>query len=418
MEMEKIHINSSKLSDVIEKFDKPTKIYIPLMDKNGNSYKMLVKVGDYVYKGDKVANCEKFDFPINSSVSGYVASIDTKFISNGNECECIVIENDYKEKVRKNRVIGNKKDNYSKDDFINDLRNSGIVGLGGSGFPSFIKYNTDGIKYLLINAVECEPFISSDKAVIYNYSEDILECIDNILDIMEIDKAIIVIKKSNTRYIDVLNKFIGTYPNISIYSTMDFYPNGWERLVVKNTLGISYDKYPSEKGIIVSNVSTIYAIYEMLKENKSLCERIVTISGNGIKKKCNVKVKVGTLASDIINGFNEYKKIKNPIFIAGGPMMGNSLPSDDMVITADVNSILVISDFDSKLLPCIKCGKCTRVCPSGLAPVLIMTSINDKNKLKCLDTSKCIECGLCSYVCPSKIEVREFVREAKKKVNE
>lgn len=93
-------------------------------------------------------------------------------------------------------------------------------------FPSFIKYNTDGIKYLLINAVECEPFISSDKAVIYNYSEEILECIDNILDIMEIDKAIIVIKKSNTRYIDVLNKFIGTYPNISIYSTMDFYPNG------------------------------------------------------------------------------------------------------------------------------------------------------------------------------------------------
>ena len=118
--MEKIHINSSKLSDVIEKFDKPTKIYIPLMDKNGNSYKMSVKVGDYVYKGDKVANCEKFDFPINSSVSGYVASIDTKFISNGNECECIVIENDYKEKVRKNRVIGNKKDNYSKDDFIKE----------------------------------------------------------------------------------------------------------------------------------------------------------------------------------------------------------------------------------------------------------------------------------------------------------
>lgn len=416
--MEKVHINSSKLSDVIEKYDKPINIFIPLMDKNGNSYKSLVKIGDYVYKGDIIARCEKLDFGINSSVSGKVIGFDTKFISNGIKCDCVVISNDYKEKVRKNRVIGNRKDNYSKDDFINDLRNNGIVGLGGSGFPSFIKYSADGIKYLLINAVECEPYISCDKAIIYNYSEEILEGIDNILDIMGIEKAIIVIKKSNTRYIDALNKFIGTYPNISIYSTMDFYPNGWERLVVLNTLGISYDKYPSEKGIIVSNVSTIYAIYEMLKENKSLCERVITISGSGIKKKCNVKVKVGTLASDVISNFNEYKKIKNPIFIAGGPMMGNSLPSDDMVITASVNSILVVSDFDNKVLPCIKCGKCTRVCPSGLSPVLIMTSINDKNKLKCLDTSKCIECGLCSYICPSKIEVREFVREAKKKVNE
>ena len=414
MDMEKVHIDSSKLSLAIELALKPTYIYIPLSDKNGNSYKALVSSGDYVYKGDKVAVCERIDFPINSSVSGYVTGFDTKFISNGDKCQCIVIQNDYKEKVRKNRVIGKKKDNYSREDFINDLRDNGIVGLGGSGFPSFIKYNTDGIKCLLVNAVECEPFISSDKAVIYNYSDEILEGISSILDIMGIEKAIIVIKKSSSECISALNKFIGTYPNISIYTTMDFYPNGWERLVVFNTLGISYDRYPSEKGIIVSNVSTIYAIYEMLKENKSLSHRVITISGDGIKKKCNVMVKNFTLASDVINNFNEYKKIKNPVFIAGGPMMGNSLPSDDMVITPSVNSILVISDFDSKVLPCIKCGKCARVCPSGLAPVLIMSSINDKNKLKSLDTSGCIECGLCSYICPSKIEVREFVREAKK----
>lgn len=418
MDMEKVHINSGKLSLDIEKFDKPINVYIPLRDKNGNCYNSLVKKGDYVYKGDMVAVCEKIGFPTNSSVSGYVTGIEDKFISNGDKCKCIVIENDYKEKVRKNRVIGNRKDNYSKDDFINDLRNNGIVGMGGSGFPSFIKYNTSDVKYLLVNAVECEPFISSDKAIIYNYSEEVLEGISSVLDIMGIDKAIIVIKKSNTECISSFNKFIGTYPNISIYSTMDIYPNGWERRVVFNTLGISYDKYPSERGIIVSNVSTIYAIYEMLKENKSLCERVITISGDGIKKKCNVKVKIGTLASEVIGNFNEYKKIKNPIFIAGGPMMGNSLPSDDMVITASVNSILVVSDFDSKVLPCIKCGKCSRVCPSGLSPVLIMNSVNNKNRLKCLDTSKCIECGLCSYVCPSKIEVREFVREAKKKVNE
>ncbi len=412
--MEKVHINSGKLSLGIDSFDKPTYIYIPLKDKNGNSYKALVSDGDYVYKGDKVAICERIDFPINSSISGYVKGFDSKFISNGDKCECIVIQNDYKEKVRKNRVIGKKRDNYSREDFINDLRDSGIVGLGGSGFPSFIKYNSDGIRYLLVNAVECEPFISSDKAIIYNYSEEILEGISDILDIMGIERAIIVIKKSSRECISVLNKFIGSYPNISIYNTMDFYPNGWERLVVFNTLGISYDRYPSEKGIIVSNVSTIYAIYQMLKRNDSLSCRVITTSGNGIKKKGNVLVKCYSLASFVIDNYSGYKKGGNLVFIAGGPMMGNSICSDDMVIDPSVNSILVMSDIDDKVLPCIKCGKCSRVCPSGLSPVLIMKYISDKNKIKSLNTSKCIECGLCSYVCPSKIEVREFVREAKK----
>lgn len=415
--MEKIHITSSKIKDDILKYDKIDKIYIPLKDKNNNIYKKAVKKGDYVYKGSIVAINKEKDLSLHSTISGYIEDNDVKYISNGKECECIVISNDYKEKIEKNKIIRKKKDNYTKEDFIKDLKNNGIVGLGGSSFPTYIKYNTDNIKYLLINAVECEPFISCDKALIYNNSEEILEGIDRILEIMNIDKAIIVIKNTSTKYINMLNKYIGTYPNISIYTTDDIYPNGWERLVVKNTLGITYDKYPSEKGIIVSNVSTIYSIYEMLKSNKPLCERVITIYGNGIKKKCNVKVKIGSLASDIINNISEYKQIKDPLFIVGGPMMGNSLPSDDVVITPDVNCLMVISNIDSKVLPCIKCGKCIGVCPSNLSPVLIMNSINKTNDLKKLDVNKCIECGLCSYICPSKIEVREFVRSAKEKVN-
>ena len=410
--------SSNKIDYNIEMYIKPEFVYVPLENKNGTTYKYLVKEGDYVYKGMIVAINKDNNFPVHSSVSGYAVCGTNKLISNGKRIKCVVIENDFKEKYEKSKLKSKDINSYTKELFINDLRDNGISGLGGADYPTFLKYSMDNIKCLIVNGVECEPFVSCDKAVMANYADSILEAIDNILEIVKIPRAIITVKSNDIKSIRMFNKYIKTYPNISLRLVEDAFPNGWERLVVRNTLSIEYDKYPSEKGIIVSNVSTIYAIYEMLKENKSLCERIVTISGNGIKKKCNVKVKVGTLASDIINGFNEYKKIKNPIFIAGGPMMGNSLPSDDMVITADVNSILVISDFDSKLLPCIKCGKCTRVCPSGLAPVLIMTSINDKNKLKCLDTSKCIECGLCSYVCPSKIEVREFVREAKKKVNE
>ena len=236
------------------------------------------------------------------------------------------------------------------------------------------------------------------------------------MEIMKIPKAYIVMKETNTDSIKMINKYIKTYPNISTSLVKDAYPNGWERLVVKNTLGIEYDKYPSEKGIIVSNVSTIYAIYEMIEYNRPLTERIITITGPGIKKKRNVKVKIGALASEVIAALDGYKDIENPLFIAGGPMMGNSIPTDDVIITKDINCLLVIEDHFEKNLPCIKCGKCMEVCPVGIYPVLIMENRDNINKINKLNAIKCIECGLCSFTCPSKIEVREFVRIAKEKV--
>ena len=412
-----VHINSSKLPNEIEKYAKPEVVYIPLENKSGITYKHLVKEGDYVYKGQVVAVNEKINFPIHSSVSGYATYGSSKIISSGKKIKCIVVENDFKEKYEKSKMIKKNISSYSKEEFIDDLRNNGITGLGGSDFPTFLKYNSDNIKYLLVNAVECEPFISCDKAVIYNNAESILEAIDNIMEIMKVPSSIVVIKESDKSSLDSLNKYIGTYPNIKIKTVKDAYPNGWERLVVKNALGVEYKKYPIEKGIIVSNVSTIYAIYEMLKYNRPLTERVITITGPGIKNKKNIKVKIGSLASEVINSLEGYKDIKNPLLIAGGPMMGNSLPTDDVIITKDLNCILVIEDHFEKNLPCIKCGKCMEVCPAGIFPILIMENRDKIKNLQMLEPEKCIECGLCSYICPSKIEVREYVRIAKEKVN-
>lgn len=412
-----VHISSNnKINYDIAMYLKPEEIYVPLENKNGITYKHLVKEGDYIHKGQIVAINEKINFPIHSSVSGYAAFGSTKIIGNGKKIKCVVVKNDFKEKYEKSKLVKKEISSYSKEDFIETLRANGITGLGGSDFPTFIKYNTEKIKYLLVNAVECEPFISCDKAVIHNYADRILECIDNIMEIMKIPKAYIVMKETNTDSIKMINKYIGTYPNIKTSLVKDAYPNGWERLVVKNTLGIEYDKYPSEKGIIVSNVSTIYAIYEMLEYNRPLTERVITITGPGIKKKRNVKVKIGALASEVISELEGYKNIKNPLFIVGGPMMGNSLPTDEVIITKDINCLLVIEDHFEKNLPCIKCGKCMEVCPVGIYPVMIMENRDNIKKVKELSPDKCIECGLCSFTCPSKIEVREFVRIAKEKV--
>lgn len=407
-----------KVKKEMLEFIKPQKIYIPLENKSGIKYKKLVNVGDYVFKGQVVAINESIDFPIHSSVSGYVVENESNELNTGKKVECIVIENDFKEKYKDKLGSIKEISNYSKEEFIELLKTSEITGLGGSDFPTFLKYNTDSkINYLLVNGVECEPYISCDKVVMSKYMEKILEAVDAILEIMKIKKAYIVVKSSNIESQKVINKYINTYPNIKLALMPDMYPAGWERNVVEVVLHKKYDKYPVEVGAIVSNVSTIYAIYEMLKYNTPLTERIITITGTGIRKPSNIKVKIGTKLSEIIENIEGYKDIKKPIFIAGGPMMGSSLPSDNLIVTRDLNCVLVIDDIELTNYPCIKCGKCTNVCPVHLLPVMIMNNIGNEKKLKELMPQKCIECGLCSYICPSKIEVREYVRIAKGRVN-
>ncbi len=407
-----------KVKKEMLEFIKPQKIYIPLENKSGIKYKKLVNVGDYVFKGQVVAINESIDFPIHSSVSGYVVENESNELNTGKKVECIAIENDFKEKYKDKLGSIKELSNYSKEEFIELLKTSEITGLGGSDFPTFLKYNTDSkINYLLVNGVECEPYISCDKVVMSKYMEKILEAVDAILEIMKIKKAYIVVKSSNIESQKVINKYINTYPNIKLALMPDMYPAGWERNVVEVVLHKKYDKYPIEVGAIVSNVSTIYAIYEMLKYNTPLTERIITITGTGIRKPSNIKVKIGTKLSEIIENIEGYKDIKKPIFIAGGPMMGSSLPNDNLIVTKDLNCVLVIDDIELTNYPCIKCGKCTNVCPVHLLPVMIMNNIGNEKKLKELMPQKCIECGLCSYICPSKIEVREYVRIAKGRVN-
>ena len=289
------------------------------------------------------------------------------------------------------------------------LRENGITGLAGSDFPTYIKYDTDKkIKYLIVDGAECEVYASDDGALMMNYAEEILEGIDAIMEIMGIEKAYIAINERNEGIIKKILKYIYTYPNIKVYSLPDAYPNGYERYLVSEILGLTYDRLPIEVGVINENVSTIYAIYEMLKYHKPLTERIVTLAGEGVKNPCNYKLKIGTNLSELLMKTNNFKKIKNPILIAGGAMMGKSIASDDFIITKDVNCVLLLEENQEKVYPCIKCGKCSEVCPVGIIPSKIL---DDPKRALDFKINKCVSCGLCSYVCPSKIEVRDEINK-------
>ena len=247
--------------------------------------------------------------------------------------------------------------------------------------------------------------------------EEILECVDAIMEINGIDKAFIAIKRKDQELKKVLDLCIGTYLKIKIIQVPDLYPIGWDRSLVKYICNKTYNKTSIEQGIVTNNVSTIYAIYEALKYAKPLTERIVTFTGNAMNKPQNVYVKVGTLIDEVIEKTGGCKD--DCYFVAGGPMMGTSLESNELVITPNLNCVLALKNINKNYIgTCTRCGKCVSVCPSKLSPVLIKDNIKSKSKLKELQADKCSKCGLCSYICPANINLRNIVNEAKEMIGD
>lgn len=402
-------------------FLNPNNVFIPLIIGTETNISVFVKKGDYVYKGNLLGKSQgKFSLPILASVSGTVIGFEEKYYLNGKKVKCIVIKNDFKELALNKYSVVENINQIKKETFIELLKNNSIVGMGGANFPTYIKYSTEQkIKTLIVNAVECEPYITADYVLIVEHAEEILECINAILKINGIDEAYIAIKKYNTKLINAFNKYIGTYPNIKIHETLNIYPMGWEKNVVESVLNRTYDKLPIEIGVVVNNVSTIYAIYESIKYNKPLTSRIVTFTGEGFENAKNINVKIGTSVREVIEKNLKYKNKSELLFIAGGPMMGNSIPSDDIIVTPNLNCVLVIpKNKELESINCLRCGLCMKYCPAKLTPVLIKDNLNNSDKLKSYQVNRCIECGLCSFVCPSKINVRDYVRRAKEIIRE
>ena len=253
----KVKIDKHKLTkEELIVYNKPKKVYIPLISGNDTNITILVNKGEYVYKGSIVGK-RKGDFriPIHASVSGTVLDFEERTCYNGEKVKCVVIENDFKEKIEQKLSIKKNINQYSKEEFLELLKESGIIGMGGAGFPTYVKYESKNINTLIVNAVECEPYIMADYALAKVKCEEILETIDAILEINKINEAIIAIKKENVVLKQIFDNFIGTYLKIKIKLVPNVYPMGWEKALIKQITGKDYDNYPSDIGIIVNNIS-------------------------------------------------------------------------------------------------------------------------------------------------------------------
>lgn len=395
----------------IETYLKPQYIYIPI-----NNVTLLNNKGDYIYKGQMIGKTkDKYPIPVISSVSGFIVDVVKILDSKNNIVDAFKIENDFKEKIQNKKEI-KKITDYTKEEFIKKIEESAIVGLSGNGFPTYQKYKKDNIKTLIVNAVECEPYITSDQVLLEQKIEDILESINAIMQINKIEEGFIAIKKSNKRLKSIIEKYMGTYSNIKLSLVDNYYPVGYKKDLICEIKKIDYDKLPNDpakRNIIVENVSTIYAIYEALKYQKPLTERIITITGEMVKKPVNILIKMGTNLNEVITILG-YKRKDDIVLIAGGPMMGKSLENDNVIISPNITGFTILKYQNQISNNCIRCGKCILACPSKIEPVLIKDNINNKEKIEKLNPKKCIECGLCSYVCPAKINLRDYVVKAKR----
>ncbi|HAM64087.1 MAG: electron transporter RnfC [Firmicutes bacterium GWF2_51_9] len=391
-------------------------VYIPLMSMFSTNIEVLVKEGDSVKVGTMIAKrSDHMTVPFFSSVSGKVVGKQTIMHAVLKPLEHLVIENDgLYEKEQPFSPIDFEK--ATREELVDFMMNAGIVGCGGAGFPTYMKYkNPQNISTLIINAVECEPYITADYREISNNIDDLVLGVKAMLKLSTAKEAWIAIKSPKKELIAKVRAALVGVSGIVVKEVPDVYPMGWERTLVYQLLKKRYDRLPSEIGCIVNNATTAIAFAKAIRTGMPIVEKTLTFSGNGIKTPANVSVPVGVKTAEIVAKLGGYAS-EDVLLIAGGPMMGKTIPNDQFVVTPYGNAVTILKTEKIDSVACLRCGRCNDTCPAGLLPV----RINNAEQAADLDTivklraDQCIECGLCTYVCPSKLDVAEGVRRAKR----
>ncbi len=423
-----VHDQNYKLKLKAKPFFNPKHVYLPIVNARCAKGEVFIKEGDHVKEGQVIGQRDGgfFTQPIHATVSGTYVGNQKMFHRGGKLVDCIKIENDFNHEFDesvKPMTIEEVKE-LDKEEFIEKIKNAGLVGLGGSGFPTYVKFQTkDKINSVLINGIECEPFLSSDYKILMESPERVIKALDIIVDFYKAKEGIIVFKEKYSDIAEVLTTTLKEHGNdkIRFETVPDYYPAGWEIKMFKDVLGIDIPPgtLPSTFGVIGFNSSTAVGIYRALILGMPVTKRYFTLTGNGIKYPRNFRVIVGTPINELIEdcgGYTNPDDDINKVFILGGPMMGTSVVRDTVVVSKTTTSVIVLDEKPEKEYECVRCASCTYSCPAGLIPVQLMNATKAKNSdaVKKLNIKSCILCGMCSYTCTSKIHLTDYMRKAKK----
>lgn len=401
-------------------------VILPLSQHIGAPAKPIIDIGDRVLVGQKIAEANGFvSANIHSSVSGTVKKIEPRFVPNGSKVLSIVIENDgeYEEFKYETPDVNN----LTKEEIREAVKDCGIVGLGGACFPTHVKLapkDENAIDYVIVNAAECEPYITADYRRLVEQPKEVVEGLKYVLMLFDNAKGVIAVEDNKTDVIKNLEELVKDEPGISVASLKTKYPQGSERHIIYAVTKrkINSSMLPADAGCIVDNVDTIYNIYNAVKHHKPLTERIVTVSGDGISSPCNLLVPFGTSHAQLVEeagGMDEdVKKI-----LSGGPMMGQAMFTLDVPVIKGSSALLAFKKddvADAKMTNCLNCGKCAQVCPEGLicAKIAQAAAADDMEMFLKYYGMECIECGTCNYVCPANRNITQSVRTMKRKVIE
>jgi Na+-translocating ferredoxin:NAD+ oxidoreductase subunit C len=406
----------------------PGSVAIPVAQHIGSPSAVVVKKGDYVKTGQVIAESKGFvSSNIHSSVSGKVNKIDSTIDSTGYKQVAVFIDTDGDEWVdtidRSKELISEIK--LSGEDIIQKCLDSGIVGLGGATFPTHVKLTLPAGKKcntLIINGVECEPYLTSDHRLMLEKGEEILIGIRILMKALSVDKAMIGIENNKQDVISHLSELARDHQGITVHALKVKYPQGAEKQLIKALLGreVPSGHLPIDVGAVVHNVGTAFSVYEAVQKNKPLIERVVTITGKSLARPGNFFVRTGTPVSRLIEAAGGFPEDTGKI-ISGGPMMGKALSSMEIPIVKGTSGILLVPGTESErseIKPCIRCAKCISVCPINLEPYLLMT-LSEKGLFERAEKegiTDCMECGSCSYACPSKRPLLDYIRLGKSTV--
>lgn len=401
----------------------PHYLYIPLQQHIGSPAEAVVAPGDVVSRGDVIGKASGYvSVNIHTPLPGKVIAVQDHVTATADRVPTVVIEVEGRFSLK--GQVSRQTDAWkslSRDEIISRMKEHGLVGMGGATFPMHVKYSVPAdkkITTLLVNAVECEPFLSADNRLVIEHGEDLVTGIEIALKALGVNRAIIGFEADMPEAVDRMRGLVANRSNIEVLVFPVKYPQGAEKQLVKAATGLEVPSggLPLDIGVVVSNAGSLVALKEAVVDNKPLFERIVTVTGDAVEKPGNYKIAIGTRVADVLAEVGLKKKPAR--IIIGGPMMGLAQYSDQVPVTKGTSGILVLSARRAAIYrhrPCVRCGKCMTVCPMGLVPLMLVSRVelgmdDEAKKHGLLD---CIECGCCSAVCPSERHLSQAIKLGK-----